>query len=667
MFLSVAAHAQQTDGAWEDYFMEAVDIEEYDETQLADIYEHLQELENQPLNINTATYEQLAQIPGLTIDQISDIMYYRDKYGALRTMEELSMIRSIERPMRLFLSCLFVAQPVEVQPWYKRPALDSLLHRHRGTLMLTGKIPFYERQGNEDTYLGDKYAYNFKLKGQFADYIKYGLAGAKDDGEPVFGKHNPYGFDNYAFFLSVNKLNRINTLVVGRYRMRMGLGLTLSNGFSLGKQYMLTGLSSARSSSIGGYSSRSDSHYLQGAATMLDLSKRGSASKWEMSAFWSYRKLDATLNDDGTIATILSSAYHRKQSEIDKKNNTSELMTGGHLAWRRNAWHAGVSAVYTWYDRPLSPSATQLYRRYYPRGTSFWNASVDYGYFTHKIAFSGETATGDCGDLATLNMLSLLLPRQIRLTAVQRYYSYRYHALLADAFSDGGHVANESGIYLGLEMPIVGKLKLTAYTDYAYFPWAKYRINEASYSWDNRITLTYDTQSTTWSLAYRYQQKDVTSNTFRLGDAGSGTTLRLKTNYTPSHITWFTAGVQIDYRNKTLDTGISDGIMASVNATARLKRGITWSATAGYFNTDSYDSRVYIYEKGLLETFSFTNFYGKGIRLSTAVRADKGKRLMVMAKLGFTKYFDRSTISSADRLIEHSSQTDLSLQIRYKF
>lgn len=667
MFLSVAAHAQQTDGAWEDYFMEAVNIEEYDETQLADIYEYLQELEAQPLNINTATYEQFSKIPGLTLDQISDIMYYRDKYGSLRTMEELSMIRSIERPMRLFLSCLFVAEPVERMPWYKRPALDSLLHRHQGTLLLTGNIPFYERQGNAQQYLGDKYKYNFKLKGHLSDYVKYALAGSKDDGEPVFGKHNPYGFDNYAFFVSLNKLNRINTLVVGRYRMRMGMGLTLSNGFSLGKQYMLTGLSSARTTSIGGYSSRSDSHYLQGVATTLDLSAKGSATKWEASAFWSYRALDATLNDNGTVATLLTSPYHRLQSEMDKKNNTRELMTGGHLAWRRNAWHTGVSGVYTWYDRPLSPSSTQLYRRHYPRGTSFWNASVDYGYFTHRFTLSGETATGDCGDLATLNMLSLLLPKQIRLTAVQRYYSYRYYALLPDAFSDGGHVTNESGLYLGLDMPLFGKLRLSAYTDYAYFPWAKYRINDTSYSWDNRLTLNYSTKSSTWALSYRYQQKDLTSNAFRLGAAGSGSTLRLKTNYTPSAVDWLTTGMQIDYRRKALDTGVSDGIMCSANTTVRMKDGIMWSATAGYFNTDSYDSRVYIYERSLLETFSFTNFYGEGIRLSAVVRADMGRSLMVMAKLGYTDYFDRSTISTADRLIGHSSQTDLSLQVRYKF
>ena len=48
-------------------------------------------------------------------------------------------------------------------------------------------------------------------------------------------------------------------------------------------------------------------------------------------------------------------------------------------------------------------------------------------------------------------------------------------------------------------------------------------------------------------------------------------------------------------------------------------------------------------------------------------RANIGSRLMLTAKLGNTNYFDRSTIGSSYQLINHSSQTDLDLQVRWKF
>jgi hypothetical protein len=87
----------------------------------------------------------------------------------------------------------------------------------------------------------------------------------------------------------------------------------------------------------------------------------------------------------------------------------------------------------------------------------------------------------------------------------------------------------------------------------------------------------------------------------------------------------------------------------------------------GYFHTDSYDSRAYLYELGPLYSYSVIQFSGEGIRYWLMVRANIGKRLMLTAKFGTTNYFDRSTIGSSYQQINRSSQTDLDLQVRCKF
>ena len=94
---------------WEDYFHEIYAMEEIDETSLENDYEHLCELESSPLNINTLNPEDLYLIPGINRDQIDDIIKYRDRYGEIRTIEELALIESIDRPLRLFLSNFIVA------------------------------------------------------------------------------------------------------------------------------------------------------------------------------------------------------------------------------------------------------------------------------------------------------------------------------------------------------------------------------------------------------------------------------------------------------------------------------------------------------------------------------------------------------------------------------
>ena len=95
-------------------------------------------------------------------------------------------------------------------------------------------------------------------------------------------------------------------------------------------------------------------------------------------------------------------------------------------------------------------------------------------------------------------------------------------------------------------------------------------------------------------------------------------------------------------------------------------RTVKVSGSAGYFHTDSYDTRIYIYERTPLYNFSFPSFYGEGLRLMLMAQGNVNSRLTLTAKLGFTHYFGRSTIGSGMQEISGSSQTDLDVQLRWK-
>lgn len=108
------------------------------------------------------------------------------------------------------------------------------------------------------------------------------------------------------------------------------------------------------------------------------------------------------------------------------------------------------------------------------------------------------------------------------------------------------------------------------------------------------------------------------------------------------------------------------GLMVSETLSLTHRR-LRLNGGLGWFRTDGYDSRVYLYELGPLYTYSFTQFSGEGIRYWLMMRANVGSRLMLTAKMGITNYFDRSTIGSSYQQIDASSQTDLDLQLRWKF
>ena len=111
---------------------------------------------------------------------------------------------------------------------------------------------------------------------------------------------------------------------------------------------------------------------------------------------------------------------------------------------------------------------------------------------------------------------------------------------------------------------------------------------------------------------------------------------------------------------------MSLGWMVSEEISYRMKQTQVHT-TMGYFHTNDYNSRIYTYERGPLYSFTSILFYGKGIHGSLLVRHDFNAHRMVIAKMGYTRYFDRDTIGTALQAIAHQWKADIDLQCRWKF
>ena len=98
----------------------------------------------------------------------------------------------------------------------------------------------------------------------------------------------------------------------------------------------------------------------------------------------------------------------------------------------------------------------------------------------------------------------------------------------------------------------------------------------------------------------------------------------------------------------------------------QLSKNMELHAGAAYFHTDDYSSRLYLYERGMLYQFTNPVCYGHGIRYSVLLKVQLSHRFLVNIKAGVTDYFDRSSISSGLQQINHSSQTDLDLQVKWR-
>ena len=98
------------------------------------------------------------------------------------------------------------------------------------------------------------------------------------------------------------------------------------------------------------------------------------------------------------------------------------------------------------------------------------------------------------------------------------------------------------------------------------------------------------------------------------------------------------------------------------------KNGSTISYHQARWLNNSEGEAIYcLYESGPLYNYGFSQHSGEGIRYWLMARGEIGKRMVITAKFGTTDYFDRSVIGSSYQQIDGSSQSDVDLQVRWKF
>ncbi len=648
---SFAQHDTLSVRPWESMLVDLSTAEDIDAADWEDQYEMLCDMEQEPLNINTATREELLRLPFLTPQQVEDIHVYIYQYGAMKSPGELAMIPSIDYTTRCLLTHFVRFGDIPRQG----TDLGRMLRYGHHTLIASASIPMYERHGDKEGYLGHRYRHDVRYRFQYGDRLRFGILGAQDPGEPFFAGKNHMGYDYYSFYVEAHRLGMLKSLVAGRMRASWGMGLVMNNDMSLGKMATLTTLGN-RTYGLRAHSSRYSANYLQGAGATVTI-----ARGLDLSAFASYRKVDAILADDSLIASISDNGYHRTPTEMDRKNNESETTAGANVSWSDYGFTLGATTTYTSYSKGLAPDTSQRYRVYYPAGNDFWNASVDYGYINHWFSFRGETATGGCRSLATINTLSLTPSSALTILALYRFYGKKYYAMHAKSFGENRRVQNESGGYLGMKWAPTRHLTLQAYTDYAYFAAPTYQAQVSSHAWDNMLQAQYTTDRLSVSARYQFKTREYDNAEKTALVARHTHRGRLWVTY--GQRAWrFTTQGELTFTSQE-EKSFGWLLAEQVSLTCRWFKA---TANIGYFHTDDSKSGIYVYEQGTLYGYSFTSHYGEGIKYALTATADIGSHLTVTARVSTADYFDRDHISSGYQQIDRSSKTDLQLQVRWR-
>jgi hypothetical protein len=506
-----------------------------------------------------------------------------------------------------------------------------------------------------------RYRYTFK------NLLQYGLVAEKDAGEQLFRGAQKLGFDFYSFHLFARNLGNIRVLALGDFTVNMGQGLIQWQSLAFKKSVDVMGVK-RQSAVLRPYNSAGEFLFNRGAGVTI---RKGNI---EATVFASLRKLSAnfvadTIAFEDYISSFLTSGYHRTPSETADRNRLRQVAYGGTVKWLSDRWHVAVNAVSYHFSQPVQ-KRDEPYNLYALNGKSWYNFSTDYSYTYKNLHFFGEAASDKNFSKAFLNGLLLSLDPKVDLSIVHRSISKGYQAVNANAFTENTYPVNENGIYAGMSIRPAVAWRLDLYADLYRFPWLKSQVDAPSAGKDFLAQLTY-TPNRQVEIYTRFRNE---TRQLNQPDNNSVTNYLVsvpKQNWRTQFLFKINTSVALRGRVEMVwynrDKAESEeGMLTFVDFIYRpLLSRLSGVIRMQYFETDSYNSRLYAYENDVLYSYSIPVFYDKGYRYYVNLNYDLTKKISCWLRLAQTIYPGRESVGSGLDEIPRNRRTELKLQLRY--
>jgi len=640
---------------------------------LEQLFETLEELAENPVYINDASFEDVARIIWLTEFQIKSLLNHVQKNGPIMSHYEIASLFGFTPELAQTIAPFIVLE--------KKPDASTLnpkrAIRYGRNKLITGAQRVLEDQegyirpdsvGNR--YAGSPVKTNLRYSFSYANQLFFGISSSKNAGEPFFRKNNPYGFDYYSAHFQLNTNGRLKTLTAGDYRVDFGQGLVLWSGFSFGKSAMI--LNAMRyNSGLRKYSSTDKNRFMRGAGVTLRL------QPMDVSLFYSRKAIDATVTarDENGKAMEVSSfptdGYHRTPTEIAKKRAAMEQIVGANVSVNRTNWHIGATTVYYDYDVTVIPNS-YIYNHFAFTGKSNSNYSLDFRFRLGDAIFYGEQAFAQNGATAMLYGVQILIDEHLYANVLYRRYAKDYHALYGNALGENSQNNNEEGFYMGWNWNPGGLWRFSSYYDIFRFPWLRYRADAPTFGQDAMLQVDYTpSRNTKMYIQARYKDKEENAAGTVVSTVTPVKTTSLKMVFSHQIVERCRIGNHLEVKNYQKDNVTSKGyflaqdVSTTVNTFKRYPLQIT--LRYAFFDTDDYNSRVYSYENDMLYGFSIPAFYEQGTRLYLLLKYTLGKHFDLRFKYATTHYTNRTEIGSGLNLIRGDRQSEVKMQVVCKF
>ena len=625
------------------------------------------------INLNTAGQGEFRELKMLTDLQIQNILKYRQLLGNFISVYELQSVPSVDiETIQKILPYIRVGNIETLGENLSNRFSDgqhSMLLRAQQVLETSDG--FSRPDSVVNRYYGSRQRVFLRYKYVYRNLLQYGLVGDKDAGEQFFKGNQKNGFDFYSFHLFARKLGVIKLLALGDFTVNMGQGLIQWQSLAFKKSADVTAVK-RQADILRPYNSATEYNFQRGAGLTLQV------NHFEATVFGSVRKIDANLRTDTVSTTddfassIILSGLHRTPNEVLKRNSLEQTGFGGNISYNTIGFHFGVNGVQYNFSSPLIRNV-EPYNQYAIQGTTWRNLSADYSYTYRNFHLFGEAAIDKNNSRALLSGLIISLDAKVDGSLVYRNIDQKYQSLYGNAFTEGTYPNNEKGLYAGITIKPIPAIRLDAYADAFSFPWLRYRVDAPTSGSDYLVQLTYRPNKQV-EVYMRFKNESKAVNI-------SGLNLQTRQFFVRPRQNWRT---QISYklnREFTLKNRVEilwydpreqkrseQGFMTYFDIGYKpMSRPYAANVRLVYFETDSYDSRIYAFENDVLYSFSIPAFFDKGYRYYLNLNYDVSKKLTMWARFAQTIQADAFNLGSGLDKINGNHKSEVKLQMMYHF
>ncbi len=623
-----------------------------------------------PLNLNTASTEELEKLQLLDEIQIQNLHNYIQSVGQMQTIYELQLInRFSDKTIHDILPFVKVA-PIGAQ---EKISLKQIVNRGKHLFLTETRFVLQTQKGYMDVpdsvliekpnsvYQGDRFKFLNRYRFNYKDRVFAGITAEKDPGEPF-----NHGFDFYSAHLQLNSFGVFKNISLGDYQVNFGQGLIAWSGFSLGKSSETQNIRK-KAQGIRRYTSTNENLFMRGGGATVSL------GDFEITGFYSNKNIDAnltnidTLTQEDLITTILNTGYHRTLAEIADKKAINEIVYGSNLTYKGKNYKLGASYISYQYSKNIEQS-DKPYKFYDFSGNNNANYSVDYQFFFQKFSFFGETGISQNGAVATINGLLLSVVPQLSFSVMQRYYQPDFQALYGSSFAEGSKNSNETGWYYGLTFHPVRNIQISAYADVYRFPWLRYGISAPSYGNDYLVQLDYHAG---YDVNMYFRWKNETKMHNISGDyIGVRPLIEQQKQYFRYHVSYrlnshVSLRSRVEFSIYNADS-TETGFMAYQDVNYNFHFPLSVNFRFAIFDA-SYNARIYAYENDLLYNFSIPAYFNKGTRVYLMLKYKAADFLNIYLRYAHYYYADKDVIGSSLNEIEGNYTSELKFQLKFRF